>query len=87
LVENEDFDVLNKTLVDKAFDWNMIKSKCKKFVVINSDDDSYVPLDKGKELARKLGVELIVVNKAGHINSESGYDKFELLLEKIKEID
>jgi len=44
----------------------------------------YVPLEKGKELAKNLGTELIVLEKAGHINQDFGFIKFDFLLQKIK---
>jgi len=84
-LDNAEFDELNKTFVDKDFDWDKIKENCGKFVVINSDDDPYVSLEKGRELSGKLGTELVVMNKAGHINSDSGYIEFEFLWGKIKE--
>ncbi len=83
-LNNTEFDTLNKTFVGKPFDWNNIRKNCKKFYVINSDDDPYVPLNKAKELAKNLGVELLVIKNAGHINQESGYARFEMLLEMIK---
>jgi len=80
------FDKLNKTFTTKIFDWAKIKKNCKGFFVINSDNDPYVPLEKGKELAKNLGTDLIVIKNAGHINKESGYNKIEFLLDKIKEL-
>lgn len=83
-LNNPDFDGLNKTFVDKPFDWNKIRKNCKRFYIINSDNDTYVPLEKGRILAKNLGAELMVLKNAGHINQESGYTKFELILEMIK---
>jgi uncharacterized protein len=83
-LNNPEFDKPNKTFVDKRFDWNKIRKNCRKFYAINSDNDPYVPPDKGKELAKKLGVELILLKNAGHINQEYGYIKFDLLLEMIR---
>ncbi len=51
---------------------------------INSDSDPHVPLEKGKELARKLGTELTIIKNAGHFNKEVGYVQFSFLLNKIK---
>jgi uncharacterized protein len=85
LISNPEFDELNKTFAVREFDWDKIKNNCKKFVVINSDNDPYVPLEKGKELAQNLDTELITLENAGHINKESGHTKFNLLFEKIKE--
>jgi hypothetical protein len=85
LINNPEFDELNKTFTVKQFDWEKIKNNSKKFVIINSDDDPYVPLEKGKELAKNLDTELTILENAGHINKESGYTKFDFLLGKIKE--
>ncbi len=85
LLDNPRFDDLNRTFVTKTFDWAAIKKNCRNFVVINSDNDPYVPLQKGKDLAAKLSTELIVLKNAGHINTEAGYAEFPFLLEKIKE--
>ena len=69
------------------FDWEKIKKKTQKFVVFQSDDDPYVGLENGKELAKNLGVELTFVPKAGQFNKKSGYIKFEALRDKVlKEI-
>lgn len=82
----EEFDQLNRTFAERPFDWGKIKQNCRKFVVINSDDDPYVPLEKGKLLADRLGTELIVVKNGGHLNEKAGYKEFHLVLEKIEEI-
>ena len=84
LLGNPAFDAPNESFIMKPFVWKKIGSNCKKFYVINSDNDPYVPLEKGKELASFLRTELIVVKNAGHINAESGHTTFEFLLEKIK---
>ncbi|MDD5148166.1 MAG: alpha/beta hydrolase [Candidatus ainarchaeum sp.] len=81
---NHSFDEVNRTFVEKNFDWKKIRKNCKSFFVFNSDNDPYVPIEKGKELAEKLGTKLIIVKGAGHFNKAAGYTKFELLLEKIK---
>lgn len=83
LLNNSDFDELNESFVTKSFDWAKIKKNCKKFYVINSDNDPYVPLEKGKSLAENLGTELITLKNAGHINEEARYTEFSFLLDKI----
>lgn len=85
LLAKKEFDELNKTFTDKDFNWKNIKMNCKKFYVINSDNDLYVSLKKGRELTKSLDTELIIIKNAGHINKESGYVKFDFLLNKIKE--
>ena len=71
---------------ERDYNWEKIKNSCEHFVVLNSDDDPYVPLEKGRMLAEKLGIEVTVVPKAGHFQSQSGYETFPLLLQKIEEI-
>jgi len=81
------FDEINKTFLDKEFDWNKIKQNCKKFYVYNSDDDPYVPLELGKELAEKLGVELTICKGLNHFNQASGILTAEFLFDDLlKEI-
>lgn len=68
------------------FDWDSIKKKARHFVVFQSDDDPYVGLENGKELAEYLGVGLSFVPGAGHFNKSAGYTKFEALCEKAVKI-
>ena len=84
LLGNPEFDNINKTFVDKRFDWQKIKQNCKKFYVFHSDNDPYVPLEQAEKLAKNLGVNVILVKNAGHFNEKAGYTKFDLILEKIK---
>lgn len=83
LLNNPDFDELNKTFTVRDFDWEKIKCNCDRFHVINSDNDPYVPIQKGNELARNLGVGLTVLRGAGHINKDAGYVEFGFLLDLI----
>jgi hypothetical protein len=69
------------------FNWPAIKSKSKNFIVFQSDNDPYVSLGNGEELARELGVELSFIPNAGHFNKKAGYTEFEELLMKIEVID
>ncbi|MDO8660819.1 MAG: alpha/beta hydrolase [Candidatus Woesearchaeota archaeon] len=72
------------TFFDKPFDWKNIRSKSKKFLIFQSDNDPLVPMSMGKELSQNVEGRLIIVKNAGHFNKESGYTKFNLLLEQIK---
>lgn len=68
------------------FDWDTIKHNAKDFVVFQSDDDPYVSLGNGQELASRLGVELSFVPNAGHFNAKAGYLTLELLRDRILEL-
>jgi predicted alpha/beta hydrolase family esterase len=65
------------------FDWETISQKADKFVVYQSDDDPYVGLENGKELAQHLGVELSFIPNAGHFNARAGYTEFVDLRDKL----
>ncbi len=80
------FDPIMKTFSQRKFDWKAIKRNCRHFEVFHSDNDPYLPIERGKEVADRLGVKLTVVKGAGHFNEKSGYTTFPLLLESIKRI-
>lgn len=68
------------------FDWRNIKTKAKYFAVYHSDNDPYVSLGNGEQLAKELGVKLTFVPNAGHFNKKAGYTSFPELLKKVQEI-
>ena len=65
------------------FDWEKIKKNAHHFTVFQSDDDPYVGLENGRELAKNLGVELSFIPNAGHFNTKAGYTEFAELREKV----
>jgi len=84
LLGNPDFDNINKSFVEKSFDWQKIKENCSKVFVFHSDNDPYIPLAQAEKLAKNLGVDVTLVKNAGHFNEKAGYYKFDLIFEKIK---
>lgn len=62
----QQFRPLISTFIDKPFNWQKIRSSCGTFFVYNSDNDPYVPLKNGEELAEKLGTKTVVVKGAEH---------------------
>ena len=80
---NDPLDEINKTFIDKKFDWVKIRKNCENFYVFNSDNDPYIPLELGQDLADNLETDLILVKNGGHINAKAGFLEFSLLLEKI----
>ena len=87
LLGNNTFDEINESFVTKDFDWNRIKENCRKFYTYHSDNDPYVPLEKGKELEERLGAKFTLVEDAGHFNEKAGYTEFyRLLADIIREI-
>lgn len=76
-----------KGLFAEPFDFEVIKSHARNFIIFHSDDDPYVPLEDGKMLSNALNGELIIMQGQGHFNLEKGpqYKRFPELLEKILE--
>ncbi|MEN8302927.1 MAG: alpha/beta hydrolase [Campylobacterota bacterium] len=57
----------------------------KETLLISSTDDPYMSMDEAQELRDSLGVEMVVLENAGHINADSGYGEWPWILEKVKE--
>ena len=75
---NKDYDTVNKTFF--MDDISNFKNNCKKIVCILSKNDPYVPYSTLEEFAKELNAEIHLIENGGHFNNESGYDKFEYLL-------
>ena len=70
----------------KDFDYKKIRNNCKKFYVYHSNNDPYVPLFKGEELAKNVRAKFMLIESAGHFNEKAGYLQFQkLLVDIIKE--
>jgi uncharacterized protein len=83
LLPKEDLNPLIESFSNKNFDWKKIKKNSKKFYIICSTNDPYVPAEKGRFIAKNLGSKVIAIKDGGHLNKNSGYDRFDLLLELI----
>ncbi len=77
-----------RRLFDKPFDFEVIKSRAKKFVFIHSDNDPYCPLEHAKFLCEQVDGKLIVLSGQKHFNldASAGYTEFPDLLTMIKQI-
>jgi predicted alpha/beta hydrolase family esterase len=60
----------NDKLFDVPFDWPAIRKHAPKLLLINSDNDPYVPLTQPQYIARNLHAELLVIPGQGHFNLE-----------------
>lgn len=69
-------------LKEKHMDMNMIRKNVRNISIIFGNDDPYVPQNELKYLSEKLNVEEIIIENGGHLNTETGYTKFPLLLEE-----
>lgn len=72
---NEEYDAVNRTMyLDNIED---IKLYADEIICFYSDNDPYVKYEAEKEFVNKVATEKILIPQAGHINSESGFDTFE----------
>ena len=72
---NEEYDTVNKTMYfDNLVD---VKQYANEIICFYSDNDPYVKYEVEKEFANMIATEQVLIPNAGHINSESGYDTFE----------
>lgn len=72
-----------ENFVDKPFDWQKIKASCSKFFVINSDNDPYIPIQIGENLAKNLSTKLIVEHNGDHLSNPDGMLGYPKLLQLI----
>lgn len=84
ILNNDQFDPINKTFAERNFNWKKIKSNCQNFTIFHSDNDPYVSLNKAKELSTFLNTPIKLIPNAGHFNTDAGYFEFPELLESIK---
>ena len=72
---NEAYDAVNESMY---FDHlKEVKQFAREIICFYSDNDPYVQYEVEKEFADTMATEQILLKGAGHINSESGYDTFE----------
>jgi predicted alpha/beta hydrolase family esterase len=74
--------------VEKEFDWEKIGRGADRFIVINSDNDQFIPLEEGRRMAKMLGkkCEFLIEPGAGHINEGAGFTKYPRLLDLIRKL-
>lgn len=83
-LNNPHFDPINQSFTNKSFNWNTIRGSAKEFYLFYSENDPYVPLQKGRELAGHLHVPLLVHKNAAHFNASAGFSTFPALLKRIQ---
>ncbi|MBI2550302.1 serine hydrolase family protein [Candidatus Woesearchaeota archaeon] len=79
-IDLDEFKPLTYSFIKKPFNWQKIRKNCGRFFVYNSDNDPYVPLERGEELANNLGTELALVKGAEHF----WFKKFPKILDDIR---
>ena len=82
-IGNLRFDALNTTFVEAPFDWAAIRDCAGVLKSYSSDNDPFVPLSLGLELAAYLNIKAEIIPNGGHLIANSGYAEFPLLLNEI----
>ena len=83
-LDKPEFDTLNESFFAEEFDWEKIRNNAKKIFIYAGDNDPYVPLEKGSELAKCLKAELVIIPNGGHLNQDSGFKEFPRLIEDLE---
>lgn len=82
-LDNPKFDEVNKTFLDRNFNWDNIKRNCMEFRILYSDNDPYIPEERVLEISKNLGIEPVLIKDGGHLNKKAGFSEFPKLLELI----
>jgi len=61
------------SFLETGFDFELIKSRCSKVVVIHGDNDQNVPKTDAEYLSQCMNAELILIPNGGHLNGSSGW--------------
>ena len=78
---NSDYDAVNEPMYLNNLE--DVKKYCDNIVCFYSDNDPYVRFDVERQFADTIADKQIIIKGGGHINSESGFEKFEELLNHI----
>jgi len=74
----------DKLFSNFEFNWDKIRGKAKHFIVFHSDNDPYVSIENGIQLAKELGINMTFIPQAGHINAESGFTEFPQIIDVLE---
>lgn len=81
-INNSEYDAVNATfLLDEIKDFEKL---CRKRICFLAKNDPYVPYYLLDMFSKNIKAKRVLIENAGHFNTESGYDKFEELLRLIK---
>jgi predicted alpha/beta hydrolase family esterase len=67
----------------KPIDWKKIRSHCRKFVAIHSDNDPYVSPHYADFFKNNLNAKVLVKHNMGHFSGDDGIKKLPVLLKSI----
>lgn len=74
-------DHVNASFYSASFDFNALRKHIPISYVLYSNDDPYVDQRFSEEFGQKLGSSMILVKRAGHMNSEVNLNDFPLIMD------
>lgn len=80
--DNLGYDEIN-SFFEKPIEWDIIRSHCKRFVAIHSDDDPEVPIKHNQIFVEKLGAESIIEHGKKHFSQDDGTTELPVALESV----
>jgi uncharacterized protein len=85
-IEEEGEEVIEaaKPWMETPIDFKKIKTHCKEFIAIFSDNDPYVPLSNVDMFKKNLDAKILILKSKGHFDPSSKIDKLPELLNFIK---
>lgn len=86
LLDNEEFDVVNRSFVEGPVDWDRCRVNAGDVVVYHGSNDPYVPVEFGREVADRLGGTFVIVENGGHLNASAGLLEFPAVLASVEAI-
>lgn len=78
-----EYDALNASFVGKAVNWKSLRRKAQSWHCVMGDKDPYIPMSIAYETPMNLGIKPTIIKGGGHLNAESGYTQFPLVLDLI----
>lgn len=75
-----------KDFIDQKLDWDRIKKKVDRIIVVHSQDDKVVPVMEGKYITKKLDAEMIAVDNYQHFSGGEGVTEVKPVLEAIEAV-
>lgn len=79
-----EFNAVNNTFYKTDFDYEALKKQLQISYSLFSDNDSHVPMQQPIDFSDKMGSSKIVVKGGAHLNADTGYTTFPLVLELCK---
>lgn len=79
------FDFVNAGFYKTDFDFQTLRKLIPISYVLRSDNDPYVPIERCNEFVHNLGSKEIVIHNGAHLNDETGWTSFPLLVDLCKQ--